>query len=119
MNVQRGDVVVVDFPYSDRTGSKRRPALVVQDDRWNYGLDDTILCVISTSHRRMKAAVPTQLFIPFDPSTSTATGLRADSVVQCETLLTLDRTLILKKIGTLDQQTMLQIDECLKAVLGV
>lgn len=33
--VQRGDVVVVDFPYSDQTGSKLRPALVVQADALN------------------------------------------------------------------------------------
>jgi mRNA-degrading endonuclease toxin of MazEF toxin-antitoxin module len=29
MNVRRGEVVLVDFPYSDHTGSKVRPALVV------------------------------------------------------------------------------------------
>jgi mRNA-degrading endonuclease toxin of MazEF toxin-antitoxin module len=27
--MKRGDVVIIDFPYSDRTGSKVRPALVV------------------------------------------------------------------------------------------
>ena len=42
MNVRRGEVVLVDFPYSDHTGSKVRPALVVQADVWNQRLDDTI-----------------------------------------------------------------------------
>ena len=32
MNVRRGDIVLVDFPYSNHTGSKIRPALVVQSD---------------------------------------------------------------------------------------
>ena len=32
MNFSRGDVVLVDYPFSDRTGSKVRPALVVQND---------------------------------------------------------------------------------------
>jgi mRNA-degrading endonuclease toxin of MazEF toxin-antitoxin module len=30
MTVRRGDIVLADLPYSDRTGSKTRPALVIQ-----------------------------------------------------------------------------------------
>lgn len=48
MNVRRGDVVMVDWTYSDRTGSKRRPALVVQSDTCNQALDDTILALITS-----------------------------------------------------------------------
>ncbi len=62
MSVQRGQVVLVDFPFSDRTGSKVRPALVVQDDDWNAALDDTILALISGSRRR-NVGSPTQRFI--------------------------------------------------------
>jgi len=47
MNVHRGDIVLVDFPYSDQTGRKVRPALVVQADIWNQRLDDTILALIT------------------------------------------------------------------------
>src|SRR5260370_42102707 len=35
MNVQRGEVVLVDFPYAGGSGSKVRPALVIQNDRDN------------------------------------------------------------------------------------
>jgi len=49
MNVKRGDIVLVDFPYSDQTGRKVRPALVVQSDVWNQKLDDTILAIITSS----------------------------------------------------------------------
>ena len=35
MKVRRSEVVLVDFPYSDHTGSKVRPALVVQADAWS------------------------------------------------------------------------------------
>lgn len=35
MNVQRGEIVIVDFPYSDQTASKIRPALIVQAVLWN------------------------------------------------------------------------------------
>ena len=38
--MNRGDVVEVDWPFSDLTGSKRRPAVVVQADYLN-GLSDS------------------------------------------------------------------------------
>ena len=41
MSVNRGDVVVVDFPFPDATGSKVRPALVVQSDRNNARIAKT------------------------------------------------------------------------------
>ena len=50
MTVRRGDVVIVDYPYSDRTGSKVRPALVVQADFHNQQLHDTILARETGNH---------------------------------------------------------------------
>lgn len=47
--MKRGDVVIVDFPYSDRSGSKVRPALVVQSDDLNRSRADTVLAIISSS----------------------------------------------------------------------
>ena len=49
--MNRGDIVLVDFPYSDRTGSKLRPALIVQGDALNHARDDTILAAISRTRR--------------------------------------------------------------------
>jgi mRNA-degrading endonuclease toxin of MazEF toxin-antitoxin module len=49
--MNHGDVVELDWPYSDFTGSKFRPAVVVQADFLNGILDDTILIQItSTRH---------------------------------------------------------------------
>ena len=38
MNVQRGDIVLLDYPYLSGGGEKMRPALVVQNDRDNRRL---------------------------------------------------------------------------------
>ncbi len=40
--MNRGDVVIVDWPYSDLSGSKLRPAVVVQADFLNGLVDDTV-----------------------------------------------------------------------------
>ena len=49
--MNRGEVVEVDWPFSDRTGSKTRPAVVVQADFLNGLIDDTVLVqVTGTRH---------------------------------------------------------------------
>src|SRR5438105_8409511 len=98
MNVQRGDVVMVDWLYSDRTGSKRRPALVVQADAYNQTLDDTILALITSSARRRVGAA-TQLDVDISTQDGQRTGLSINSVVQCENLVTVDRRFILRVRG--------------------
>lgn len=45
--MKRGDVVEVDWPYSDLKGVKRRPSVVVQADFLNALIDDTILVQIT------------------------------------------------------------------------
>jgi mRNA interferase MazF len=55
MSVSRGDIVLVDYPFSDGTGSKVRPALVVQADALNRRITDTILASISRPAHRASA----------------------------------------------------------------
>jgi mRNA-degrading endonuclease toxin of MazEF toxin-antitoxin module len=44
--MKRGDVVIIDFPFSDRT--KVLPSLVVQSDKLNTIRDDTVLAIITS-----------------------------------------------------------------------
>ena len=118
MKVSRGDVVPVDFPYSDRTGSKVRPALVIQADSWNQALDDTILALITSSGCR-RVSANTQLVIEAASPEGQAAGLRIDSLIQCENLLTYDQSLILRHMGTLPDSMMQQVDACLKEALDI
>lgn len=118
MKVRRGEVVLVDFPFSDHTGSKVRPALVVQADALNQRIDDTILALITSSrHRRMGAA--TQLVIDIATAEGQQTGLRFNSVIQAENLLTYDQSLILRILGRLSATAIEQMDICLKITLGI
>lgn len=114
MSVRRGDVVRVDWPYSDRTGSKVRPALVIQADALNGLIADTVLLLISRTQRALgmtEAAI--------DPATETGCGLRYTSVVSCNNLLTIDQGLIVQSIGQVSSATMQQIDDRLKTALGL
>jgi mRNA interferase MazF len=118
MNVQRGDVVMMDWLFSDRTGSKRRPAVVVQADIYNVALDDTILALVTSSARR-RVGSATQLEIDISSPDGKLTGLIINSIVQCENLVTVDRRFILSIRGRLSATLMQKVDACLKAALQV
>jgi mRNA-degrading endonuclease toxin of MazEF toxin-antitoxin module len=45
MNASRGDIVLIDMPFSGGGGSKIRPVLVVQNDRDNQRLSNTIVAL--------------------------------------------------------------------------
>jgi mRNA interferase MazF len=110
--MKRGDIVLVDWPYSDRTGRKLRPAVVVQADFLNGLIDDTILVQITrTAH-----GIPgTEVAI--NPVQEPASGLIHPSFASCANLLTADPGFIDQTIGYLSNAIMRQIDTCLKKVL--
>jgi len=111
--IQRGDVVMVDFPYTDAARSKVRPAVVVQNDRDNQKLRKTVLAMITGNLRRR--GDPSHLFI--DPAVEPSTGLQYPSLVSCNNLLTAEQTDIRQTIGHLSDVLKRQLDDCLKSAL--
>lgn len=117
MMVQRGDVVLVCFPFSSGTGAKLRPALVIQSDANNARLTNTIVAAImSTTHRSHQ---PSQLLIETATPVGVQSGLVQDSVVTCENVATIETRLIHSKIGSLPPATMIAIGDCLKSAMGI
>jgi mRNA interferase MazF len=116
MKVNRGDVIIIDQPFSDASGSKVRPALVIQSDKRNALLTETIVALI-TKNLRYVTTDPTQLLIDISTPDGQASGLNANSAVKCGKLYTIHEDLIRRKIGVLSAPLMFQINDCLKAAL--
>jgi mRNA interferase MazF len=108
----RGEVVLVDWPYSDLTGSKLRPGIVVQADYLNGLIDDTIYVKVTGK----KYGIP-GTEIELDPAVETASGLLKVSYASCKDLLTRDQALIHHNLGIPSGAVMQQIEDCLKQVL--
>jgi mRNA-degrading endonuclease toxin of MazEF toxin-antitoxin module len=112
--MNRGDVVEVNWPYSDLTGSKVRPAIVVQADFLNSLIDDTILVqVTSTKH-----GIP-GTEVEIDPAAETVSNLSHLCYANCMNLLTRDQGLVGPVIGCLSDAIIRQIEACLKTVLAL
>src|SRR5207302_1705102 len=99
---------LVDYPYAAGSGAKVRPALVVQNDRDNQRLVNTIVAQITTLTRR--ALEPTQSIIEVATPAGQQSGLRQDSVVNCVNLLTLDKRKVLRKLGSLPASVMQKLN---------
>jgi mRNA interferase MazF len=114
-NIKRGDVVLVWFPNSDLSDSKRRPALVVQADNLNAGLAQIALVMITSNLARRNH--PSRIFIPLNSPTAVTAGLRTDSVIMTDNLATVLEKAIAAKLGRLTD--MSAIDQALKVTLGL
>ena len=117
MSVNRGDVVLVDWPFSAGKGSKLRPALIVQNDRDNRRMANTVIAMITSQTKR--ALEPTQCFV--DPTTPEGqpSGLRTGSVINCVNIFTVEQAKILRTIGSLTTPLLQQVNVCLKTALDL
>jgi len=115
--MKRGDVVILDHPFSDASGSKVRPALVVQSDRDNARLTNTIVALITKNVSR--ANEPTHLIIDLATADGRQSGLHQTSAVVCNNLFTVSQAKILRVIGRLSPALMTRVDDCLKAALDL
>ncbi|HYR82756.1 MAG TPA: type II toxin-antitoxin system PemK/MazF family toxin [Terriglobia bacterium] len=89
---KQGDVVLVSFPFTDLTSSKRRPALVVSPDSFNAAGEDVILAAITSQITGDQHAI----LLSRDDF---ADGqLPKKSVVKPTELFTMHSSLIIKKV---------------------
>jgi len=112
--MKRGEVVEVDWPYTDMSGSKVRPAAVVQGDFLNGLIDDTILVQITSKRHGIPG---TEVLL--DPAVETGSGLSRVCVASGINITTYDQALVLRTIGHLSDAVMQQIEACLKVVLQI
>lgn len=110
--MRRGDVVELSWHFSDLTGSKVRPAVVVQADFLDGLLDDTILLKITSRRFGIPGTE-----VEIDPAVETAAGLSKVCYASCKDILTRDKTLLLRTVGVLSDAIMRQLEDCLKTVL--
>ncbi len=114
MNFRRGEVLLADIAFSDRSGSKRRPVVVVSADANNLAIDDLILAAVSTVGR---SGAFTHVLVDPAISDGQGSGLLHTSYIQCENLFTLDRRFIIRRLGSLSIVVLHQVNDHLKAAL--
>lgn len=106
----KGDIVVLNFPFSDLSGYKKRPALVVS----TLIGDDLILCQITTKQSRNdKYAINLE-----NKDFETGKLPKDDSIIRTNVLFTGDKELILKKVGSISKNKLKEVRQKIIDILS-
>lgn len=105
--MKKGDIILLPFPFTDLSGSKNRPALVLVANK----LDVTV-AFIST---QLKWQEPTDLLLKFNATN----GLKKDSLVRVTKLATLSNTLILGRLGSIETSEINDLNRKLMVVFDI
>ena len=106
-----GDVVLVPFPFTDQSGDKKRPAVVVSSDRYQRERPDVIIMAI-TSQVRQSADVGEVTIAGWKKA-----GLLKASVTK-PVLATIEQPLIIRKLGRLQPADCAAVRSALRLILG-
>jgi len=112
MTFQRGDVILVPFPFSDLSTSKVRPAVVVSSALYHTNEPDLLLAAITSN---VAAATG-----PLDYLLNNwrAAGLRYPSALK-PVLFTLSPVRVIHRTGALTPADMAQVDQRLRLALAL
>jgi mRNA interferase MazF len=102
-----GSVVLVPFPFSDLSASKRRPAVVLAD----AGRGDWVLCQVTSSPYSDPQA------IELTNSDFSRGSLQTISYARPGKLFTAHQTLIVSEVGTLTREAFDRVIEAVVALL--
>lgn len=107
----RGDVVLVGFVFSDESGKKLRPALVLSSPAYHRGRQEVVVAAISSNIRR-------RLFGDHVIADWKRAGLLFPSLVT-GILRTIKRTMVERKLGTMAKNDQEAVDRELRRSLGL
>jgi mRNA interferase MazF len=102
----KGDIVVIPFPFSDLSQSKRRPALVLTALQGN----DLILCQITSKNVKDNYA------IPVDQNDFASGSLNQESNIRPNRLFTADNQIVLYRIGNIKK---IKLDQVINKIVEI
>jgi mRNA interferase MazF len=113
MVIGQGEVWWADLPTPEGSGPGfRRPVVVIQGEAFNHSTLRTAVCVPLTSTLRW-ADAPGNVLL-----TAGATGLPRDSVANVSQVVTLDRSLLTDRAGTLPRAKLELVLAGIDVMLG-
>ncbi|MEC4818162.1 MAG: type II toxin-antitoxin system PemK/MazF family toxin [Scytonema sp. PMC 1069.18] len=110
-NYKFGDVVLVPFPFTDQTATKKRPAIIVSSSSYQRERSDLVLIAVTSQ------ANPATSFGEITISEWKAAGLLKPSIVK-PVLTTINKELVIKKLGQLEEVDRQALQNLLQLILG-
>lgn len=92
--MNKGDIILIPFPFTDVSGNKIRPAVVLLESE-----EDVTVCFITTQFKWQGA-----FDITINPSE--LNGLKKISLLRLNKFATIDKDLLIGRLGLLDDQNI-------------
>ena len=108
MAVSKGDIVLVEFSFTDLSQTKLRPAVVLSA---NLPLNEITLCFISSQN--VDRLTPEEFALSITDSEFSQTGLKVSSKVRVTRITTVTKQLITRRLGRLGTQFLSQLNQTL------
>lgn len=115
--IKRGSLVLVRYPFTDLTGVKVRPAVIITPNEFISKLDDVICLFISSSIP--EAILSTDFILEPMHLSFSKTGLKQRSIFRTHKLALLQKSLVLRVLGEMDNDLMNEINRRLRMALGL
>jgi len=90
------DIVLVPFPFSDLSGRKVRPVLILSNDAYNQRSADVVVCGLTTNLRPVPYSIIVDVMDVEQPGT-----LRQKGKIKADTIASLEQSLLIKQIARL------------------
>lgn len=109
MPLEKGDIILVPFPFTDLSQTKLRPAVVLwADDRG----EDVTLCFVSS--QKVNRIAKYEFVIASDDPQFSMTGLKVTSKVRVARVVTIERRLLQRRLGRLSEQLIARLNQALR-----
>lgn len=110
-SIEQRSIVLIPFPFSDLSGAKKRPALVVSSNEFNNKNQDVICCLITSNLQDMQHSIKIT-------NKDMENGfLEFESKVKPYRIFTVNKKLIYKLLGMLNiTKSKLVIEEINKII---
>jgi len=101
----RGSLILVPFPFTDLSATKRRPALVISPDHFNEKGEDLILVAVTSKF----PSDLSEIEVPLEKDDLKEGILPKRSIVRLTKIFTMHSSLIVKKAGSLKDRKIREI----------
>jgi mRNA interferase MazF len=112
--MNKWDIVLVSYPFTDGLTMKVRPAIVISPNLFHKSGPDALFMFITSNTDRQASH---DVFISTTHQEFLKTGLRKESAIRVSKIMTLSKSLVKKTIGSIGVQLSLNIESKLRMFL--
>jgi len=111
MTYKKGDILLIPMPFSDLSTSKKRPVLVVSNDKYNSSSLDLIVVAITSNLNYSENSVILKNEDLSDGKLKHVSNIKADKIY------TLSKSIVIKRFGAIKKEKLHQVVSEIKEII--